>query len=202
MRNNFSSTQRGVVILFAVLLVSVVLTISLGIFNITYRQLVLSSIARESEIAFSVADSARNCALYWDSSERGTSARPFGYYSYDGAGFVLNPPDRFGLFCGNSLEYRDPWPVTTDDSDPLVTIYSFQLRLMIPDPVITANSREACAKVSVLKNKLDNGQDPLTTIKVDGYNLSKPPAGSPDDDCLPTDLNRAVQRSVETVING
>src|SRR3989344_4309903 len=86
------SKQQGVVILYAVLLVSVILAINLGIFNITYRQILLSSVARESEIAFFAADSGRHCAMFWDSpyydgaydagNYRGSyngGDRPFGY---------------------------------------------------------------------------------------------------------------------------
>ncbi len=64
---NFTNQKcRGVAVLLAVLLVSVVLVISLVLLNITYRQLIISNTARESEIAWYAAESIFNCARYWD----------------------------------------------------------------------------------------------------------------------------------------
>ena len=57
--------KTGFVILFAVLLVSIVLTISLSIFNITLKQLLLSLTVRESQYAFYAADSLKDCLVYW-----------------------------------------------------------------------------------------------------------------------------------------
>lgn len=185
--------------MFAVLLVSLVLTVSLGIFNITYRQLVLSSLARESEIAFAVADSARNCALYWNSDERDALQRPFGYYQStydldtDSFTTALKPPaptDNTLLTCADITP-----TVSQEDigSSPGLRKSSFQLRL-IPDP--TNPTRKACANVVVTKSKDTDNRE--TIITVDGYNLAAAGAG----DCIPTDLNRAVQRTIQTVING
>lgn len=181
MVNNLQKSKRGVVILFAVLLVSVVLTISLGIFNITYRQLVLSSIARESEIAFAVADSARNCAMYWNSSERADHLRPFYYYFLnDDSEWSLSAPQSNNLTC-----VGQNWNV---DNGERISYFQIKMR---PDP---DNAREACANVVVEKTALPTQK---TTITVDGYNLSKDGGN-----CTPTDLNRAVNRRLVTIING
>ncbi len=58
--------NKGFVILFAVLVSSLILLISAGIFNIVKKEVVLSSAARESQRAFYTADSALECALYAD----------------------------------------------------------------------------------------------------------------------------------------
>lgn len=186
MANNFSQSKRGVVILFAVLLVSVVLTVSLGIFNITYRQLVLSSLASESEIAFAAADSARNCALYWDSPER--TNHPFGYYKYDQeTGWSIEPPSTSQSFqcAGEDLTIvcYDPNHSHTDED---ITVPG-QCRFQIKMNVGSEGSRTACANVFVEKNQ--DTDDQRTTITVDGYNMA----------CIPTDINRAVQRRIQTV---
>ena len=52
--------------LFAVLTASVLLAIGLSIFNLTVKELVLSSSGRESQFAFYAADTGAECALYWD----------------------------------------------------------------------------------------------------------------------------------------
>ena len=65
MRLNIKN-MKGFVILFAVLLVSITLVIGLSLFNITFKQLVLSSVARDSQFAYFAADSAMDCARHWD----------------------------------------------------------------------------------------------------------------------------------------
>lgn len=52
--------------LFAVLTSSMLLSIGLSIFNLTLKELELSSSGRESQAAFYAADSGVECALYWD----------------------------------------------------------------------------------------------------------------------------------------
>ncbi len=56
----------GFALLFAILASSVLLSIGLAIWNIAFREVLLSSFGRESQSAFYVADSAIECALYHD----------------------------------------------------------------------------------------------------------------------------------------
>jgi Tfp pilus assembly protein PilX len=60
------SNKSGFALLFAVLTASLLLTIGLSIFGISFKELTISTAARESQVAFYAADSARECALYWD----------------------------------------------------------------------------------------------------------------------------------------
>lgn len=60
------TTHRGFTLLIAVVLASVSLSIGLALLEIAYKQVVLSSGARQSQTAFYNADSALECALYWD----------------------------------------------------------------------------------------------------------------------------------------
>lgn len=57
---------KGFTTLFAVLVASLLLAIGIAIFNITYKELLLSSSARESQFAIYAADTGLECALYWD----------------------------------------------------------------------------------------------------------------------------------------
>ncbi len=56
----------GFVALFAVLISSIVLTISFGLLNIALKEVILSSSGRESQFGFYAADAGTECALYWD----------------------------------------------------------------------------------------------------------------------------------------
>lgn len=58
--------QRGFTLLIAVILASIALVVGLGLADVAYRQVVLSSTAKQSQTAFYRADSALECALYYD----------------------------------------------------------------------------------------------------------------------------------------
>lgn len=58
--------KRGFTLLIAILLASVSLLVGLALADVAYKQVVLSSTARNSQIAFYRADSALECALYYD----------------------------------------------------------------------------------------------------------------------------------------
>ncbi len=58
--------QKGFTLLLAALIASIVLSIGAAIFSIAQKELALSSIGRDSQFAFYAADSAAECALYWD----------------------------------------------------------------------------------------------------------------------------------------
>ncbi len=66
--------RRGFALLIAVILTSVVLAVGIALLDIAYKQVVLASGAKNSQIAFYNADSALECALYWDQK-----SNAFGY---------------------------------------------------------------------------------------------------------------------------
>lgn len=61
---NILSKQKGYAILFAVVITSIISVIVAGISNLTYKQLILSSLVKDSQQAFYMADTAIECALY------------------------------------------------------------------------------------------------------------------------------------------
>jgi len=63
--------RRGFVLLFSALIASVLLTIGLGIGAIVLKEVELSAIGKQSQIAFFAADTGAECALYWNSPENG-----------------------------------------------------------------------------------------------------------------------------------
>lgn len=66
-------SPRGFTLLIAVVLTSVLLSVGLALLDIAYKQIVLSSTARQSQYAFYAADSAMECALYWDQKQNAFS---------------------------------------------------------------------------------------------------------------------------------
>jgi len=57
--------------LFTVIIISAISVITAGLVNATYKQLILSSLAKDSQIAFYQADTATECALYVDRVDTG-----------------------------------------------------------------------------------------------------------------------------------
>jgi hypothetical protein len=58
--------ENGYAILFTVIVVTIISLIAFGISNSSYRQMVLSAVAKDSQVAFYQADTAVECALYSD----------------------------------------------------------------------------------------------------------------------------------------
>ncbi|KKS44268.1 MAG: hypothetical protein UV08_C0023G0007 [Parcubacteria group bacterium GW2011_GWA2_42_18] len=58
--------KAGFAMLFSVLISSLLVVIGLSIFNITLKELTISTASRESQTAFYAANSGMECALYWD----------------------------------------------------------------------------------------------------------------------------------------
>lgn len=85
--------DKGFAMLFTVLVISIILAIALGIADLTFKQTLLSSLARDSQLAFYQADAGVECGMYYDlqgSLGRGTTV--------DGAGGTAGAPNQFT--CG------------------------------------------------------------------------------------------------------
>lgn len=72
--------KRGFTLFYAVLVASLLLAVGLAIFNITFKGLILSSDARESQNSFYGADTGLECALFWDLKHSSTAESPFGFF--------------------------------------------------------------------------------------------------------------------------
>ena len=66
--------NSGFALLFAVLLASFLITLGISIFSISLKEIQITTSVRDSQVAYYVADSARECALYWDVKEGASPA--------------------------------------------------------------------------------------------------------------------------------
>ncbi|MEK7228160.1 MAG: hypothetical protein AAB681_02285 [Patescibacteria group bacterium] len=117
--NKGLSAQTGFAMLFTVLIVSLILSITLSISNITFKQTILSSLAKDSQIAFYQADTAIECGMLYDT----TLSFPVG----TDPSSVVSP-----IFCGNdrfvidtsqsSVDYLLFTQVVGAQTDPCSTI--------------------------------------------------------------------------------
>jgi Tfp pilus assembly protein PilX len=73
------SSRRGMVLVLSIIMLSMILSTSLGIFYIVFSGLRLAGTSRESQLAYYAADAGVECALYTDfrgDSSFGTSTAP------------------------------------------------------------------------------------------------------------------------------
>ncbi len=61
-----NTKNQGYALLFTIIVISIVSLMVYGIINSTYKQLILSSLATDSQTAFYKADTGAECALYID----------------------------------------------------------------------------------------------------------------------------------------
>lgn len=144
--------------LYAVLLVNIVLIVSLSLFDISYRQIVLSSTVEASQFAFFAADSTRDCIRYWDS-----------YYLY------LSPPDKTQNFFGyvessppSLVAPADPLPadvICGDDS----TGYSTASYYNDGSSTLTFDYGDGTQVTVNIIKIADSDPDPLIDNSVDEY---------------------------------
>lgn len=135
--------QKGYAILFTIVVVSAVSVITAGLTNATYKQLVLSSLARDSQEAFYQSDSASDCALYADRVKRVTNPEMF---NTNGTPWA----------CGNlSLTIAQ---IPTGG----YTVYPQDL-----------TSKDPCFRIDVTKDTTTTPGTTATTIKAKGYNICR-----------------------------
>ncbi|MDP2676437.1 MAG: hypothetical protein Q8O83_02005 [bacterium] len=153
---------NGFTLLLALLVSSIVLSISLGVFGIVVREISLSTSARESRLAFYAANSGIECAVYWDFVQ---------------GAFATSSPAPTTITCNNQSFDVGGWGSCTptacssseETKDGLSTVSQLNL------------SNESCAfEVEVVKTCASDtggcttGNEPnkriLTTIRSRGHN--------------------------------
>ena len=93
------NNQQGIALLITLLLMGVLLGIGATLLNITLKQLQLSSIAYDSEIAFQAANAGVECALYYDFVPE--EGQPF---AVPGDGSGRDPEDNLGCMGDTSTD--------------------------------------------------------------------------------------------------
>lgn len=142
------SNKKGFVVLFAVVLASIILSVSLGVANIAYKELIFTTSAKNSNDAFYAADTGAECALYYD--QKSTVSATGNVFAFGQATSDVATEcggKAVDLNSGSGTQ-ADPW-----------TFYLFPI----------GPSGKACAKVSLWKD--DSVIPTVTTIDARGYNV-------------------------------
>lgn len=160
--------RSGFVILFAVVISSIILSITLGVANIALKEIKFSTSAKETNYSFFAADTGIECALFND-----------------------KPPSAFplpGLPTDIACASGTPTFVSSDPGGDPTGINGGTYTLFV---VGLGNTNVNCAKVTVLKTK--SGSDILTTVISKGYNTGGENASSCANPPNPSRIEREIK---------
>lgn len=163
-------SQAGFTLLLAALIASIVLSIGSAIFEIAQKEVTLSSAGRDSQFAFYAADTAAECALYWD-----TRCQYFGAIvpsSCPGGQPTLPPTCGGQTLTVNGSRSGNPYTL------------SFSYQITTTD---SSGQHQYCADVSVTKT-VDAGGNVKSTVDANGYSTGCAAISSD---------SQTLQRSVE-----
>lgn len=141
MKYLLTQKKKGFAMLFTVLIVSLILSIAIGISNLTLKQTILSSLAKDSQISFYQADTAVECGMYYDAAD----AFPLGTTP----GAVSGP-----IVCGESQFLID---LSQSDTDYLVFLQSL------------SDQSQPCSSIVFDKKTLASSSE--TIVQGRGYNV-------------------------------
>ena len=184
-----NKSQKGFVILFAVLISSLVLSVSISIISISIKQIILSGSGRDSQYAFYASNSGAECAQYWDYAGfmRGDEKISiFATSSESNLNFDITKVTCLGrqLVLNNDNGGKTNSPCNTDINtdtgwcvDSTVTSAKTKFRIQY-------DGKPYCADVIVSKSTNSSG-NASTTITSRGYNT-----------CVKDNLRR-IERALE-----
>lgn len=159
-QSKYHTKRRGVVLILALVISSIILLFGLDIANISAKQLYLSSFNKNSESALFMADAMFECAFYWDITI-GKGADNNYYFPFAGGALTSST-----LSClGENIVPSSANP-TPNATDPIqyttVTQSGAQVTTLkvIPSGILT----NACASATITKTSTG------TTIDVYGQN--------------------------------
>lgn len=147
------NTKKGFTILYAVLVSGLLLSIGIGVYNIAIKELRLSVVGSNSQIAIFAADTGLECALYWELK----TVNGFDWSNVANGGEPEMPPNMNCL----GVDYTQPGAATfsniiyTTDGDSATTVFTVRF------------SEGYCARVYVGKDVPTN----KVIIESRGYNM-------------------------------
>lgn len=178
--------HRGVTLLIAVLVVSIVLSIGLAILNITLKEFILSGVARDSAVAFTAADAGLECGKYWDRSPSLPSGSVFDTTedtSVDCFEGTYNTTHTFGCEYGGAAD-----------------CYSHEIELVD----FGEGGTPLCTSVLVTKFQSSDGAVQMTEDRAcpQGFRCTTIEARGYNDTCTGIDSSLTVERAIRANYGG
>lgn len=91
-KGNLTNTKRGFTLLFAVLILSIIISVSGGIYALALRNVKVSMVQRDSQRAFSMASMAVECAIFWDRGWPEPNGLEYSPFASSTEGYNAPPP--------------------------------------------------------------------------------------------------------------
>lgn len=179
-------SNKGFVLLYALLVASIVLVIGLTLSNIILKQLIISSISREMNAAYYASNAGRECIRFMSAAQGAANSIVDSVDPSIGAGLLSGVQ----ISCsdvGNALIDASPTYEWTNDL-PVVPFVDNQLFYTYTDGN-TPNNRKACAEIDVGPfNQKDSGENfDFGVVWSRGYNAECGTEGN---------FNRKVERKL------
>tara|TARA_B100001741_G_C16523789_1_gene586053 strand:+ start:670 stop:1164 length:495 start_codon:yes stop_codon:yes gene_type:complete len=140
--------QKGFALFYAVVIIGVVVIVAFSIMKITISEVELSSLGKRSQQAFFIANSALECATYWDTKD-------VVFVSTELSGLELNGYEPGPVYCfGSEVTVSDG--VINFDEETFVTSFD-----------ATFDDNDMCVSVTVTKD-YSNPSKTATSIEASG----------------------------------
>jgi Tfp pilus assembly protein PilX len=169
-----ASRKKGISLLISLIMTALLLSVSLSMSGIVLRQIRLVKSSQNSQLSFYAADSALECALYWDTKTDGTVEG-----DTTSAIFGSTTPSTVAasrIICGsaNVMGLTKSYDASTETTSTAFDVVYLQ---------------NTCAHVEVVKNQF------RTKLAVNGYNTG---AKADNSGCDLTDAvaKRVVERGL------
>ncbi len=164
MRSNVVQKKAGFTVLYSLLVISLLISISLGIFDIALRDFALAQSSAESHVAFYAADAGMECALYYDLKFRGGSLA----FATSSANPQVALSPQFSYVCGIPLNTGvQPIAAHIYDAGSDIAVTSFTIYLSKAANSAIADPFGPCSIVTVTKSE----EGTVTLIDSRGYNI-------------------------------
>jgi len=135
--------NRGYVMLFTTIIVTIISMITIGLSNTAYKQIILSSVAKDSTTAFAQSDIALECALYFENKHELASEN-------------FDPPTS--------------WTCSDDTLFVVKSTPGSVITYTLSPSEEESKSNNKCFRITIEKTITITG-DTRTTVKAKGYNI-------------------------------
>lgn len=139
---------RGFTLLIAILLSTIAVTLGVSLLEVSYKQVILSSTAKQSQYAFYSADSAMECALYYDQQ-----FNAFSYSNPMASGSITcdtrvitnftNPTSGFGQNAKRITTFTVPCAGSGESAEVIVYKYNSGVTNIYANGYNTCNANDA-----------------------------------------------------------
>ncbi len=164
--------NSGFALLMAIIITGMLLLISFVVADLAYKELILTSTGQQSQIAFYMADSGAECAMYWDLKNPNDPSKS-AFANNNNSGSVTCNGQTVMTGSETTLPTSsftcNSHTVTTGPNSVIGGGASMQTGCAIS--VFSINFANSCAIVTVTK---DPGNGGTTKIDSRGYNTCNP----------------------------